>query len=146
MLSRHFRRGNAWCRWYVADGCLGRTPRPLDKSPELEKRLQSGEGASTSSQPGSIYEHTGEIERIFMLRGVVWGGEGVDTFKLWQDIMRFWPTPIAQDYTQPPGVLLAHAGDCSSPDASTEPAYASQVLLHACMASCFVQEPNLLSL
>ena len=51
-----------------------------------------------------------EVERIIMLRGVVWRGEGVDSFKLWQDLMRFWPTAFAREHTRPEGVILAHAG------------------------------------
>ncbi len=51
-----------------------------------------------------------EIERVILLRGVVWQGKEVNAFKMWQDLMRFWPTPFAPDHTQPPHQLFAHAG------------------------------------
>ena len=51
-----------------------------------------------------------EIERVILLRGVVWQGKEVNAFKMWQDLMRFWPTPFAAEHTQPPNQLYAHAG------------------------------------
>ena len=51
-----------------------------------------------------------EIERVILLRGVVWQGKEVNAFKMWQDLMRFWPTPFAPEHTTPANQLYAHAG------------------------------------
>ena len=71
---------------------------------------------SSPSQNGAAAVAKGRqpaTERVILLRGVVWQGQDVDAFKLWQDLMRFWPTAFAKEHTEPAGILLAHAGQPS---------------------------------
>ena len=44
------------------------------------------------------------------IRGVVWRGDNVEIRRLWQSLMRFWPSEFAQDDSRPKGALLAHTG------------------------------------
>ena len=78
------------CRWFVADGPLSRHSMP-HSAPDSREKLP-------------------EIERVILLRGVVWQGKNVNAFKMWQDLMRFWPIPFAPDYNKANTPLYAHAG------------------------------------
>jgi len=79
----------------------------------------SGEHSQSSVAPPVI-------ERVILLRGVVWQGKDVNAWKMWQDLMRFWPTPFADDYTEQ-GLLYAHAGlqPCSHPSSPCNAEFAS---------------------
>ena len=60
---------------------------------------------------GTITEGSnGERERVVAIRGVVWRGDNVEIRRLWQSLMRFWPSEFAQDESRPKGELLAHTG------------------------------------
>ena len=66
--------------------------------------------AMQESSTDSAVAREPEIERVILLRGVVWQGKEVNAFKMWQDLMRFWPTPFAPEHTKSPNQLYAHAG------------------------------------
>lgn len=84
------------CRWYVADGVLD--------------RWSDANSSGQQSQP----ESSGRVERVILFRGVVWRSSEVDALRLWQNLMRFWPSAFAENLTNPPGALLAHAGGALS--------------------------------
>lgn len=56
-----------------------------------------------------------DTERVILLRGVVWAGQDVNAWKMWQDLMRFWPTPFAPEHTNSDNPLYAHAGSYMIP-------------------------------
>ena len=85
------------CRWFVADGPLTRQSVAKHASGETPSEL--------STLPPQ------EVDRVILLRGVVWQGKEVNAFKMWQDLMRFWPTPFAPEHTKAPDQMYAHAGD-----------------------------------
>ncbi len=49
-------------------------------------------------------------ERVVMLRGVVWRPGEVELWRLWRDVARAWPAPLAEPGAGPGAGLLAHAG------------------------------------
>ena len=45
-----------------------------------------------------------------MLRGVAWRPGEVELWRLWRDVARAWPAPLAEAGDGPGAGLLAHAG------------------------------------
>lgn len=89
------------CRWYVADG-------PLARKASLEGMSKDKNAIMSKKEMTSL--PASETERVILLRGVVWQGKEVNAFKMWQDLMRFWPAPFAPEHTKKPDLLYAHAG------------------------------------
>lgn len=83
---------------------------PLDWRPSHSGDASTAEAEAGSRQGGQEAEAPPAIERVILLRGVVWQGKDVNAFKMWQDLMRFWPTAFADDHTPERGLLFAHAG------------------------------------
>ena len=117
LLKPHSGSVHPFCRWLVADGPLDREEGPTWPAGTFDGEMNSQlNGDSRPSQNGAAAVAKGRqpaTERVILLRGVVWQGQDVDAFKLWQDLMRFWPTAFAREHTEPPGILLAHAGQLS---------------------------------
>ena len=88
----------------MADGCLDWRP------PCGGEAIPADPAAASRGDSQLSRETRPPVERVILLRGVVWQGQDVDAFKLWQDLMRFWPTPFADEHTPQPGSLFAHAG------------------------------------
>lgn len=88
--------------WYVADGHFDR-----NYDSDFQGRVGAHRAAGPELENGNSSQ---QIERVLLLRGVVWQGKDVDALTLWQDLMRFWPTAFAKQHTSPPAVLLAHSG------------------------------------